>query len=98
MLSAAPAAVLAGTEETFDRFTADVVINSDSSIEVTEEILVRVENIEIKRGIIRTFPVEYRDEKGRSKELGFNVIGISLDGKEIPWSTVRAGRDVEVRI
>ena len=54
-LSLAPCA---SARETFNKFNADIEINEDSSIVVTEEILVNVENIEINRGIIRALPVE----------------------------------------
>ena len=88
----------AAAGETFSNFDARIRIYEDSSVEVTEEILVNVENIEINRGIIRSFPVEYRDGKGNSIELGFEVIDISLDGQKIPWSSVRSGTNVDVKI
>lgn len=84
--------------ETFNRFDAEIVINENSSVEVTEEILVNVENIDINRGIIRSLPVEYRDEKGNSTELGLEITDIKLDGQNIPWSSVRAGINVDVKI
>ncbi len=94
-LSLAPCA---SARETFNKFNADIEINEDSSIVVTEEILVNVENIEINRGIIRALPVEYRDEKGNSVELGFELLEVKLDGREIQQQSVRAGPNMEVRI
>ena len=91
-------ACAAEARETFNRFYADISINENSSVEVTEEILVNVENIEINRGIIRSLPVEYRDGKGNSVELGLEIIDIKLDGRDIPWSSVRAGVNVDVKI
>ena len=94
-LSVAPCA---SARETFNKFNADIKINEDSSMVVTEEILVNVENIEINRGIIRSFPVEYRDEKGNSVELGFELLEVKLDGKDVPQQSVRSGINVEVKI
>ena len=45
--------------ETFNRFDAEIVINENSSVEVTEEILVNVENIDIN--IIRTPQLDLKD-------------------------------------
>ena len=89
---------LTEARETFNRFSADILINENSSVEVTEEILVNVENIEINRGIIRSLPVEYRDEKGNSTEFGLEITDIKLDGQNIPWSSVRSGVNVDVKI
>lgn len=91
-------AQLATAMETFNKFHADIKIKEDSSVEVTEEILVNVENIEINRGIIRSIPVEYRDEEGNSVKLRLEVIDIKLDGQDISWSSVRAGINVDVKI
>ena len=103
LLCAAVFVILSGAKltearEAFNRFNADIIINENSSIEVTEEILVNVENIEINRGIIRSLPVEYRDEKGNSTELGLEIRDITLDGQDIPWSSVRSGINVDVKI
>lgn len=88
----------AEARETFNNFDAEIKIFEDSSVEVTEKILVNVENIEINRGIIRSFPVEYRDSEGNSLELGFEMTSVKLDGQDIPWSSVRSGINVEVKI
>ena len=103
LLCAAVFVILSGVKvtearETFNRFNADIIINENSSVEVTEEILVNVENIEINRGIIRSLPVEYRDGKGNSTELKLEITDIKLDGQNIPWSSVRAGVNVDVKI
>ena len=103
LLCAAVFCILSGVEvtearEAFNRFDAEILINENSSVEVTEEILVNVENIDINRGIIRSLPVEYRDGKGNSTELKLEIKDIKLDGQDIPWSSVRAGINVDVKI
>lgn len=88
----------ASAQEVFKNFDVSIRINEDSSLSVTETITAKVENVDINRGIIRSFPVEYRTEDGDYVEVGFDVAGVTLDGAEIPWSSVRRGRDVDVRI
>ncbi|MCE5201576.1 MAG: DUF2207 domain-containing protein [Synergistaceae bacterium] len=88
----------ASANEVLKKYDAHVRINQDSSLEVTETIVAKVENVEIQRGIIRTFPVEYRDDKNKTVEVGFNVTDVRLDGSEVPWQTKRSGRSVDLRI
>lgn len=42
-------------------------------------------NNEIKRGIVRTFPTEYRSKFGFYKNTSFKVISVLKDGKPEPW-------------
>lgn len=88
----------ASAREVITEFDVSVQINGDSSITVTEDITVNVENIEINRGIQRLFPVRYKDKDGREVRVGFKVREVNLDGTPIKWSTSDAGRAVKVRI
>ncbi len=88
----------ASAQEVFKNFDTSIRIRQDSSIEVTETIVAKVENIDINHGIIRSFPVAYKDDKGNSIEVGFDVLDIKLDGIAIPWDAGRKGRNVEVKI
>lgn len=88
----------ASAQEVFKNFDVSISIKQNSSLEVTETIVAKVENVDIKRGIIRSVPVEYRDNEGKSIELGFQVLSVKLDGSDIPWKATRAGNKVEVKI
>lgn len=65
---------------------------------VTENITATVENIEINKGIIRVFPVSYKDSRGRIINVGFNVLDVKIDGKKTGVSVSNEGRYREVRI
>ena len=78
--------------EVLENFDAAIKINEDSSLSVTENITAKVENINISRGIIRAFPVEYEDKNGRSVTVGFDVEDVMLDGAPVPWEVSDSGR------
>lgn len=88
----------AAAREVITNFDSSVQINADSSMNVTETISVNVENIEIKRGIIRSFPVEYEDKDGNTVYVGFDVQDVLLDGQPVEWSTQSDGRYEKLRI
>jgi len=88
----------ASATEAIENYDVKIRINRDSSIEVTEDITARVENIAIRRGIIRTFPVEYRDSDGKTAEVSFDVADVRLDGAAVAWRAERAGRNIDLRI
>lgn len=84
--------------EVLKNFDVAVQINKDSSIYVTENITANVENININRGIIRAFPVEYEDKNGRRVTVGFDVDEVLLDGASVPWEVSDSGRYKALRI
>ncbi|MDO4987974.1 MAG: DUF2207 domain-containing protein [Synergistes sp.] len=68
--------------EVIKNFDSIVRIEKDSSLGVTEKITVDVKNIDIKRGIIRHFPVDYKDSDGRALRVGLYVDAALIDGRE----------------
>ena len=52
--------------EVIQNYHSDIVIESNSSINVTETITVNAEGNEIKRGIFRDFPTRYKDPFGNT--------------------------------
>lgn len=73
------------------------VVHPDSRLSVTEEIAFVAEGRDIRHGLIRVFPVEYR-ERGRRVRVGLNVDGVTLDGKPVIYRTERVGRNAEIII
>ncbi len=59
----------------------------DGSMQVTETIRVRAEKQEIKRGIYRDFPTDYKDRLGNRYRVGFEVVDIRRDNREEAWHT-----------
>ena len=73
-------------------------IMEDASLKIREDLTVMVTNDRIKRGIVRAFPVEYRDAQGRTVTVGFNVLSTVVDGVPLKWNLSREGRAALVRM
>lgn len=69
-------------------FHSDITIGRSGELSVTETIETQVEGLEIKRGILRDFPTDYRDRRGRRVTVPFDLIGVKRDGQREP-ATVR---------
>ena len=66
--------------ETIYLFHSDIDIRTNGDIYVTENIIVNAEGKSINRGIYRDFPTTYTDARGRSIQVGFEVLSVSRDG------------------
>lgn len=97
ILLAAPASP-AFAREVIKVYDVDIQINKDSSMAVTENITASVENRQINKGIIRVFPVTYKDARGNSVSVGFEVLGARIDGRLAKVSVTSSGRYKEARI
>lgn len=98
VFAAAFSAISAGAAEVIEDFHSTIAVRSDSVLEVEEKILINVENVSIKHGIIRHFPVRYRDNDGRAFNVGFDVKSVTLDGESVPCSISYKGAYAHVRI
>lgn len=92
------AADVSYAREVFKTYDVTVQIHEDSTMTVTENIVAVVENIEINRGIVRVFPVEYKDANNRRITVGFDVLSVKLDGQDTPFQVSSSGRYKELRI
>jgi hypothetical protein len=95
LLAAATAAFAQQGERILD-YAIEVNVHADGTIDVAEQITVRAEGSQIRRGIYRDFPTRYRDRYGNNVVVGFEVQGVQRDGAAEPWFTER--RDNGVRI
>jgi uncharacterized membrane protein YgcG len=77
-------------------YHADLAIQADGSLEVTETIRVRAEGQRIRRGIYRDFPTRYRDRMGNRVVVDFEVLGLSRDGQPEPYFTENLSNGVRV--
>lgn len=75
-----PALYKAADIEVIKTFHSDIVINKDSSMQVTETIKIVSAGENIKHGIYRDFPTRYTDNNGSNYNVGFNVITVKRDG------------------
>jgi uncharacterized membrane protein YgcG len=79
-------------------FDSDVTINLDSSMRVIETIRIRSEGDSIKRGIIREFPTKYRDNRGDTVEVAFDLVSVTRDGNTETAQVDSVSNGVEIRI
>ncbi|WP_025897339.1 DUF2207 domain-containing protein [Kordiimonas gwangyangensis] len=84
--------------ETITNFDSDIEVKANGTLRVTEDITVNVEGREIKRGIFRDFPTEYKDRRGNWVSFGFNVVGVWLDGGPVPYQVSDYQNGKRVRI
>jgi len=79
-------------------FHSAIRIQADGVIDVTERIVVEAEGREIRRGILRDFPTDYRDRFGHRVRVPFDVLDVQRDGSAEPWSLERLSNGARVRI
>ena len=91
---AAPAAAV---ERVVD-FHSAIRIQPDGVLEVLERIVVEVEGRQIRRGILRDFPTDYRDRFGNRVSVPFEVRKVLRDGAPERWATERLDNGVRIRI
>ena len=88
----------AAAEERILGFDSAIAIARDGTLDVTETIRVRVENIVINHGIYRDFPTRYKDPGGRRVKVDFTLLGTWLDGEEEPNKVETLTNGVRIRI
>ncbi|MFL6549812.1 MAG: DUF2207 domain-containing protein [Povalibacter sp.] len=82
--------------ETIRRYDIDIAVQSNGSIEVTENITAQVEGNQIRRGIYRDFPTRYRDRYGNRVVVGLEVLGVERDGQPEPWFTEKVSNGIRI--
>lgn len=79
-------------------FHSAIIVYGDSSMLVTETIRVRAEGQQIRRGIYRDFPTDYRDSHGNRYRVGFNVVEVLRDGRREDYHTERRQNGTRVYV
>lgn len=88
----------AAAEERILSFDSQVALQADGTLDVTETILVRVENVAINHGIYRDFPTRYRATGGRRVKVGFELLDTRLDGQNEPNKVDTLTNGVRIKI
>jgi uncharacterized membrane protein YgcG len=88
----------AGAAERVVDFSSTVRISAEGVLTVTERIAVEVEGREIRRGILRDFPTDYRDRFGNRVRVPFDVLGVKRDGARENWSVEPLYNGARIRI
>ncbi len=73
-------------------YDINIDLQTDGSMLVTERIDLEIAGINIKRGIYRDFPVNYKDNKGIKYKVSFEVLEASLDGAPVTQALREKGR------
>jgi len=91
------AANAAAVERVLD-FHSDIRIGADGALLVTEVIVVQAEGRDIRRGILRDFPTDYRDRRGARVVVPFEVLRVTRNDEPERYATERRANGVRVRI
>ena len=89
---------VAGADERILSYDSQITVQTDSSLEVTESILVRAEGQQIRRGIFREFPTTYSRVDASRVTVGFDVLSIKRDGVSEPYHMERRSNGVAIYI
>ena len=79
-------------------YASTAEVKEDSTLLVREDITVRVEGNQIRKGIYRDFPTKYTSPSGKGVTVGFSVKETLLDGGKVPFSTESVSNGVRVKI
>ena len=79
------AAQSAADPDRLPRFSADIAVQQNGDLLVTEEIDFLVTPGSRKRGIFRDFPTTYRTALGITERVGFEVLEVTRDGTAEPY-------------
>ncbi len=66
-------------------FHSDISLQPDTSLLVTETIVVIANGKQIRHGIYRDFPTRYQDFLGNKYVVGFHVLGATRDSVKEPF-------------
>jgi uncharacterized membrane protein YgcG len=79
-------------------FHSDIRIARSGELAVTERFTVQVEGAQVKRGILRDFPTDYRDSAGNKVNVPFSVQRVTRNGQPEPYALERLQNGFRVRI
>jgi uncharacterized membrane protein YgcG len=84
--------------EGVENFDSDTVIGADGTLSVRETITVRATGDQIRHGIFRDFPTDYRDRHGLRVRVRFDVESVTRDGNPEPYELDSISNGTEVKI
>ncbi|MFT5140314.1 MAG: putative membrane protein YgcG [Lysobacterales bacterium] len=79
-------------------YHSDITVRQDASLMVAENIRVRAEGVNIRRGIYRDFPTSYKDRQGNRYRVEFQIIEVKRNGSPEPYFTENLSNGVRVYI
>jgi len=77
-------------------YHSDIEVHPDATMTVVETVRVRAEGINIRRGIYRDFPTDYKDGFGNRYRVSFEVLDVTRDGRPEAWRVEAHANGVRV--
>lgn len=87
---------MARAEEFISAFHAEIAVEKDGGMTVTETIAVNAEGDLIRRGIFRDIPLTFEDGQGRRHQVDFDIVDIRRDGASEPYHTETAEGGIRI--
>ncbi|HKV93354.1 MAG TPA: DUF2207 domain-containing protein [Candidatus Angelobacter sp.] len=84
------------SDERIRSFDALITVNTDGSMLVKETIAITSTGESIVHGIYRDFPTSYKDWKGNSYSVLFDIVSLNRDGHSEPYHTEDLSNGVRV--
>ena len=85
-------------KELIQNYESVIKIDSNSSLNITETISVNAEGNNIKRGIYRDFPTQYKDTYGNHYHVDFNLLSVMRNGKPEDYHTEAITNGIRIYI
>lgn len=87
---------IAHADERILDYRIAVQVRADASLDVTEDITIRAEGNQVRRGIYRDFPTRYRDGAGNAVVVELEVLSVLRDGMTEAWFTENRANGVRI--
>lgn len=88
----------AKAREVIQNYDSQIIIDADSSLNITETITVIAEGKAIKRGIYRDFPTRYKDHLGNNIQVEFNLLSVLRNGQPEDYHTEAISNGIRIYI
>lgn len=85
-------------QERIISYDSDILVNTDGSMLVTEQIRVHAAGDQIKHGIYRDFPTEYKNKLGIRTHIPFDLISVQRDGHDEDYHTASRSNGIRIYI
>jgi hypothetical protein len=79
-------------------FDSDITVAKNGTLTVVESISVYAAHERINHGIFRDFPTIYTDKNGMRVKVRFDVVSVTMDGHDEPYTTEGISNGVRVKI
>ncbi|HKR94408.1 MAG TPA: DUF2207 domain-containing protein, partial [Candidatus Angelobacter sp.] len=96
LLAAFAPATAQDSDERIRSFDSRITVNTDGSMLVKETIAITSAGESIQHGIYRNFPTSYKDWKGNSYSVLFEIVSVRRDGHSEPYHTEEQKNGVKV--